>query len=413
MNILALTSSYPRYEGDPTAPFIESIVRGIAARGHTVHLVLPATRDWDRPAQEDGVHYHLYRYSPLRTWTPWGFSESLQAGVRIKRPLYALAPAVLASALHACRKLLARECFDLAHAHWVVPNGPIGALAVRRPRLPLVVSLHGSDVSVSERSKAIGRATRWAFDHASAVTAPSEDLLLRSRALGATGALEAIPYGADVAALAPDPDTARAVRERLALGADEIVVAGIGRFVHWKGFDYLIDAFAKARTSVPELRLVLVGDGDLRDDLRARAATLGVADSVTFAGMVGREEIAAYFAATDIVAVPSVHFDGYVDGLPNVALEAMASGTPVVATRVGGLPQLVRPGENGLLVEEKNSAQLADGLVALASNPELRARLGENARAEIRDERSWESVAERFVSVYSYVTRTRRETRGA
>jgi glycosyltransferase involved in cell wall biosynthesis len=94
-----------------------------------------------------------------------------------------------------------------------------------------------------------------------------------------------------------------------------------------------------------------------------------------------------------------------VDGLPNVALEAMGAGRALVATRVGGLPELVRPDETGLLVDERDPEGLADALVALARDPELRARLGRHAQAEIREHRSWHAVAERFVGVYDTVIR--------
>lgn len=404
MNVLSITSSYPRFEGDPTAPFIESITRHVAARGHSIHLILPEHQEWKRPPVEDGVHYHPYRYSPRRTWTPWGYSESLEGGVRIRRSLYALAPLVFLSALRASSSVLSRAPFDLVHAHWVIPNGPIGARAARRHKLPLVISLHGSDISVSERSGSIGRVARSCFGRAAAVTAPSEDLLERARRLGASGLLELIPYGADTSALQADSAAAHAVRERLGLRSDQIVVAGIGRFVHWKGFEYLIEAYAKASAMLPELRLVFVGDGDLREDLSARARSLGVSETVVFAGMASRDAIPAYLAAADIVAVPSIHYDGYVDGLPNVALEAMAAGKPLVATRVGGLPQLVRPGENGLLVDEQDSDALSEAIVTLARDPHLRASMGDNGRRLIRDSMNWNVVAERFEHVYERVT---------
>jgi len=84
MNILAITSSYPRYEGDATAPFVESIVRHVAARGHSVHVVLPVTHGWHRPESEGDVHYHPYRCSPSKTWTSWGYSQSLEGGVALR-----------------------------------------------------------------------------------------------------------------------------------------------------------------------------------------------------------------------------------------------------------------------------------------------------------------------------------------
>jgi glycosyltransferase involved in cell wall biosynthesis len=375
-------------------------VRSVAGHGHAVHVLLPQHRDWRRAAVEDGIRYHPYRYSPSRSWTPWGFSESLERGVRIRKPLYALAPVVAASAVRAAGRVLGEGDFDLVHAHWVVPNGPIGALAARRHGLPLVVSLHGSDVAVSERSRAIGRATRFALERSAAVTAPSGDLVERARRLGASGVLEAVPYGADVAAFEVPSHTADTVRRRLGFGAEHILVAGVGRLIPVKGFEYLIGAHAAALSSAPELRLLLVGEGDSRSELEARVRELGVADTVVLAGSVDRSEIPAYLAAADVVAVPSVHHGGYVDGLPNVALEALAAGRPLVASRVGGLPELVRDGENGLLVPEKDVGALADALVTLARDAALRDRLGGNGRAEIRDERSWDAVGRRFVELY-------------
>ena len=400
MKILSLTSSYPRFQGDATAPFIESIVTHIAREGPEVHLVLPEHREWSRPAVQDGVHFHTYRYSPRRSWTPWGYSQSLEAGVKLHRSLYGLAPFVFYSARRKCLELARRKRFDVVHAHWLMPNGVIAAAVSERLGLPLVISLHGSDISVSERSSWMGALARRCFARAAAVTAPSEDLLERARGLGATGILEVIPYGADVEALRPDKLAAQQVRDRLAPRAEDVLVLGLGRLVHWKGFEFLIDAIGRLRAPAPEVRLVIAGDGDLAGELARRVQRLDLGERVSFVGMVMRNEVAAYLAAADIVAVPSVHFRGYVDGLPNVALEAMAAGKPLVATRVGGLPQVIRDGENGFLVEERNDEALAEAILALARDAKLRERMGRSGQALIRDSLNWDVVGRRFVAVY-------------
>lgn len=407
MKVLSLTSSYPRFPGDATAPFIESITTHVAALGHEIHVVLPEQREWNRRVTEDGVHFHVYRYSPRRSWTPWGYSQSLEAGVKLHRSLYALAPIVFYSARRTCLALARTERFDIVHAHWLVPNGLIAAGVSKRLRLPLVVSLHGSDISVAERSTWMGALARRCFASAAAVTAPSQDLLDRARGLGATGILQLIPYGADAEAFAVDPSAGDDLRSRLDLRTDEVVVFGIGRFVHWKGFGDLIEAVARARATNPVVRLVLVGDGDLREDLAARADALGLADAVTFVGVAQRDEIPAYLAAADVVAVPSVHFQGYVDGLPNVALEAMAAGKPLIATRVGGLPQVVRDGENGVLVPEHDPNALAQAILRLAADPELRRTMGARGRVLIVESMTWDAVAERFQAVYERVAPVR------
>jgi glycosyltransferase involved in cell wall biosynthesis len=186
-----------------------------------------------------------------------------------------------------------------------------------------------------------------------------------------------------------------------------VLVAGIGRLVPLKGFDYLVHALAEAAKDDPRLRLVLVGDGSERTALADRATSLGVADRVNLVGAVAHDDVPEYLAAADVVVVPSIRFEGLVDGLPNVALEAMAAGKPLVATRVGGLPELVHDGRNGLLVEEKSASELASAILGLVGDAGLRARLGAAARDEIRAERSWESVARRFVEIYERAATTR------
>jgi phosphatidyl-myo-inositol dimannoside synthase len=402
VKILALTSSYPRYDGDATAPFIEAITAHVAGLGHEVHLVLPDNREWKRTSSEGNVHFHPYRYSPSRSWTPWGYSQSLEAGIKLRRSLFALAPLVLLSARRTCVALARREQFDVLHAHWLVPNGVIAAHLSKRLRLPLVISLHGSDVSVPERSRWMQSLVRRAFERAAAVTAPSQDLLDRASRLGARR-LELLPYGADIDALRADEQAADAVRRRLGLSPDDVVVLGVGRFVHWKGFDYLLDAIGEARMSQPRLRLVLAGDGDLRDSLVDRARALGLDDHVSFAGMVPRDEVPAFFAASDVVAVPSIHYQGYVDGLPNVALEAMAAAKPVVASRVGGLPAVVQSGDNGYLVEERDPAALASAILRLAEDRSLRESMGARGQDLVRESLNWNALARRLDGIYDRV----------
>jgi glycosyltransferase involved in cell wall biosynthesis len=212
--------------------------------------------------------------------------------------------------------------------------------------------------------------------------------------------VELISHGADVRAFDVPPEAVATRRARLGAGAQDVVVAGIGRLIPVKGFEYLLEAYAQALTTEPRLRLVLVGDGDARADLEARARSLGVSETVAFTGMADRSQIPEYLAVADVVAVPSIRHGGYVDGLPTVALEAMAARKPLVASEVGGLPELVRDGENGLLVPEKDASALADALVRLARDPDLRARLGATAYAEVAGDRSWKAAARRYVALY-------------
>jgi glycosyltransferase involved in cell wall biosynthesis len=401
VKVLVLTSSYPRFAGDPTAPFMESIVRHLAARGHEISVVLPESAEWRRPAQEDGIRYHPYRYSPSRSWTPWGYSAALEGGARIKRPLYALAPVVAASAVRMTRSVAAREGVDLVHAHWVVPNGPIAALATRS-HAPLIVTLHGSDLAVAERSQPIARISRWTFDRSTAVTAPSSDLAVRAGRLGAKDVVR-IPWGADPDRFPVDDVGRLETRRELGLHVDDLVVAAVGRLLPLKGFDDFLRAGAQAARSVPHLRLLLIGEGDDRARLESMAHQLGLESRAVFTGAVDWNGIARYYAAADVVAIPSIHHRGYVDGLPTTAFEAMAAAKPIIATRVGGLPDVVRDSENGVLVPERRPDTLSAAIVALAGDPALRERLGAHGRVLVEKELNWDVVARRLEELYERV----------
>jgi glycosyltransferase involved in cell wall biosynthesis len=195
------------------------------------------------------------------------------------------------------------------------------------------------------------------------------------------------------------------VRAALALDDDAVMILAVGRMVHKKGFEVLVRAMPKILQGARNARLVLVGYGELREPLEAEAHSLGLNGHVTFAGRVPRQEIAAYFAAADIVSVPSVRDEaGNVDGLPNVALEGMAAGKPIVASNIAGFPDVITDGESGLLVPEKDADALAAAVTRLAGDAALRERLGAQGRVRVHETLNWENVARRFIRVYEQVT---------
>jgi glycosyltransferase involved in cell wall biosynthesis len=403
-----LTSSYPKFRGDTTAPFIESIATHIAAQGIETHVVLPEHRELKRGEIEDGVHFHPYRYALKSEWTRWGYAEALRADVKLKRGVYALAPFALGASFQKMMQLTARKKFDLVHAHWVLPNAPAAALVAQFRKLPLVISMHGSDVFMAEKNRAFGATARWCFDRAAWLTACSDELMQRALALGAEESkTELIPYGADAKIFRVAPADAQRVRAQLQLQNDDVMILAVGRMVYKKGFAFLVAALPEILARVPHARLVLVGYGDLRDELEAQAHALGLNGRVTFAGRVPRQEIPAYFGASDVVVVPSVRDEaGNVDGLPNVVLEGMAAGKAIVASNIAGFPDVIRDGESGLLVPEKNPRALADAITQLAADASLRARLGARARVEVCARLNWENVARRFIALYERVAKS-------
>jgi glycosyltransferase involved in cell wall biosynthesis len=389
-----VTSSYPKFPGDVTAPFIESIACGVAARGHEVDVVLPEHPALRRRSDEP-VRFFPYAYAPAARWTSWGYAQSLEADVRLRRGIFLLAPMVALALRRAVSGHLTERRYDVVHAHWVVPNAAMITGIVRGHGVPFVVSLHGSDVFLAERMTLAAIFARQAFAAAGAVTACSGDLLRRAFALGAPpGRSRTVPYGVDAWAFAPRPHDDR-LRAALGVPPGAIFVLAFGRMVEKKGFRTLIDAAVK----VSGIHVVIAGDGDLRPALAARAREIGA--PVSFPGSQDRAAIAAAVAAADVVVVPSVVDEaGNVDGLPNALLEALAAGRAVIASRVAGIPDVVDDGVNGLLVTERDVAGLGAALGRLAAEPETRRRLGEEARRRAIRELTWDAAAQAFEECY-------------
>jgi len=395
MRVLMVTSSYPKYPGDVTAPFIESIARGVAARGHTVDVVLPRHPDLRR-AEDEPVSFHPYRYAPMDAWARWGYAQSLESDVRIRPGVYLLAPLVALALRRVVAELLRGRRYDVVHAHWLVPNAVLIDDLPRLHGAGLVVSLHGSDVFVAERKRWLRSPVRRCLDRAGAVTACSGDLHRRVLPLGAHPArVRTVPYGVDLERFGPGA-AREGMREALGTPPGRLLVLAVGRLVEKKGFRYLIEAAARC----PAIHLAIAGEGDLGPELGRLASAGG--GSVHFAGALERREVASALASADVVAVPSVRdAAGNVDGLPNVLLEALASGPAVVASRVAGIPDVVADGENGLLVPPGDAAALASALERLAADPGLRRRLGENARVAASRRLTWSAAARSFEESYA------------
>jgi glycosyltransferase involved in cell wall biosynthesis len=397
--VVMVTSSYPRFPGDSVGTFMEPIAKSIAARGHEVHVVAPWHPLVARQAREDGVSFHFYKYAPVASLNVFGYAAALRADVNLRAAAYVAAPLALAAGWMTARAVARRHRATVMHGHWVVPGGAVAAAA--RPALPLVVSLHGSDVYVAETLRPARHVAAAVFRRAGAITACSADLARRAIALGADAArVEVVPYGVDAERFRPDPLTRARRRASLGIATGTTVVFTAGRLVRKKGFEYLIDAIAALPRGGGVLA-VIAGAGDLEAELRARATAAGLEQRVRFLGNLGQDDVAAWLATADIVAVPSVRDDsGNVDGLPNIVLEALASGTPLVTTPAGGIGTVVEHGRTGLIVPERDAAALASAISSLAAAPAERVRLGEAARAAVTARFGWEVAAGRFEAAY-------------
>lgn len=256
--------------------------------------------------------------------------------------------------------------------------------------IPVVMTLHNV-AGFHSRLQRVGY--RWLLRRVDRVVACSE-AVRRSFEEGEGGSgsgIETVPNGVDEEQEAPDR---LAARHALGVDDDAILLGGIGRLVEQKGFADLISALALVATDRQDVQLVLLGDGPLRESLRARAVQEGVGDRVRFAGF--RSAVRALLAAFDVIVFSSLD-----EGLPMALLEAMAAGRCIIATNVGGVGEAIRDGREGVLVPPRNPSVLAAALRSVVGDPELRARLGEAARRRCLEEFTARRMADRYASIYT------------
>jgi glycosyltransferase involved in cell wall biosynthesis len=393
--VVMVTTSYPRFPGDSVGTFMEPIATGVAARGHEVHVVAPWHPLISRPRVDRGIRFHFYRYAPLRSLNVFGYAAAMHADVRLRSAAYLAAPLALAAGWWKARQVARRHRASVMHAHWVVPGGVTAAMAA--PNVPLVVSLHGSDVYVAESLAPARLAARAVLGRAAVVTACSANLATRAIRLGAQAErTRVVPYGVDTIRFGPDAAARQEQRAQLGVQGGAMLVATAGRLVSKKGFEYLIDAMA----GIPDALLAIAGGGSLRAALVDRASAAGVLERVRFLGNRTQGEVAALFSAADVIVTPSIRDDaGNVDGLPNVVLEALASGTPLVTTPAGGIGAVVVDGKTAIVIAERDARAIVSGISSLR-DPALHTRIGAAARALVEHRFAWARTAEQFESAY-------------
>ena len=357
MNITVLASSYPRFPGDGTAPFVKSISDNLAALGNEVAVVAP----YDVAVQKSvggEIAEHRFRYAPFKSWHIMGHARSLSGDTQLRRGVFFLLPFFLLAEFATAMRVARRQKADVIHAHWVLPNGLVGAWVARILRRPLAISLHGSDIFVALRNPLFGRVARWVFQQASVVTACSEDLRQGALALGAPPEkVHLIAWGADPRRF--HPEIAPLDRAAFGLTDEDMILTGLGRVVPKKGFDVLVRALPQMVAANPRIHVLIGGDGPQRDELVDLAARLGVGDHLHLPGRIPWDDVPAFLAMGD-----------------------------------------VENGENGLLFPAGDSDALAQAVGRLLYDDELRAGLAEGARASVEDRFNWREVARQFASLF-------------
>jgi len=382
MKIGIITTSFPRWRQDYIGAFIYEAARAIQHKGYQVKVVTMHSPGTPRHETWDGIEIYRTKYLP-ESWEQLkseggGLPEVWKNNPKARIQIIPFMIAFLFDVL-----MHTHDC-DILHANWTL-SGAVAWMNNLFSKKPYLVTIQGSDIYKAVKLPFVTTITRVSLNKAKKVLVLSQALADKVNSIGIPlSQIEVIPNGVDTQRFISQP-----------LEKRENVILFVGSLIERKGVRYLLQAFANIVQNLPEMQLLLMGEGQQRAECEAFAQSLGITQHVTFAGAQSQEQVAEGMRKAKVFVLPSIE-----EGLGVVLLEALASGTPIVASNVGGITDVV-DNKIGILVLPGDINQLTEAILTILNlQPNEWDVLHNNARNKALEIYDWGQVAQRIVELY-------------
>ncbi|MBO4436215.1 MAG: glycosyltransferase [Fibrobacter sp.] len=400
MKVLVIGSVYPRFHEDAEVPWLRTSVAHLKQAGVEIQVLAPAYKGL-KSHEIDGVKVNRFRYAPAG-WEFLTHEEGAPSKMASKPWLQLLAIPYIISGFFKCIKICRRFRPDVIHAHWPFPHAYIALGAAKLFSIPLVLNFHGAELLLIRKKKWVKPLLKFAIGQAQAVFANSSFTAGRIKALRNVD-VEWSPYGTTLESNGKVGEPAEPTQVPHPING-KFKILFVGRHIERKGICYLIEAAKYLPRDQFEIRIV--GVGDLTEQLKALAqktmADAPEAAEIIFTGKLSPEDLANEYKTANVFTLPAiVDSKGDTEGLGVVLIEAMELGLPIVASNVGGIPDVVVDGVSGILVPEKDPQTLANAYKRLATEPELLQQLLAGAQKRIAECFTWDKIVARQIDVYN------------
>jgi len=383
--MLLLTHGFPRWDNDPTAPFIKTLAEGIVDAGNEVHVLTPFVSGFK--STKDIFNVHVYKYIWPDRMHVLGYSKTLKADIKLRTVSYLLLPFMVVFGTLSLIRLINKQKIDAISVHWILPNGLIAYFAYLVTKTPYIISFTGSDVFLSNSNYVFKTVAKMIGEKARGFITSNTRLMKKGLSVGIRNPTKIyIPYPADTSSFRVSNRGVISLKRKLGIKGSELIVFCLGRFVYKKGFEYLIKAMPNVLQANDNVTLVIGGDGELRGELENLVNKLGISNKVIFTGVIKRDALAKYYNLADIFVVPSIiDQKGNFDGATVASVEAMACGKPLVITNVVGLENYVTNRKHAMIVTQKKPNALARAITELLDNPKLRKEMSKSNKKLVTD----------------------------
>jgi len=400
MKILVLTSTFPRWKHDTIPPFVFLLSRELRENGVNIVAVAPHYPKAKFFEIIDGIEIYRFPYFFPFSLQRLCYDGGIMANIRKSYLAKIQVPLFLVMEFLFTLYVYLKTSPQLIHAHWAIPQGFVASLIKNILRIPLVTSIHGSDIFIFKKGSLRSLIT-YTTKSSNIVTLNSSASFNALSSIDIVSKKEIIPMGIDTRRFSPDKKN-HALKVELHI--DGPFFLAIGRLVELKGFNFIIDAMKDIIQDYLNAKLVIIGDGPERKNLENQAKKLNIQNNVLFLGNLQNSELPKYYATADIFIGPSITTrDGATEAFGIVFIEALSSGTPVISTDVGGIPDIIKDNVTGIVVPQKDSKSIYLAVKKILSDSDLRKRLGQNGLQITADKFSWEKIAKRFINLYNKI----------
>ena len=421
MKVLVIGSVYPRFQEDAEVPWLRTSVAHLKKAGIEIQVLAPAYKGL-KSHDIDGTHVNRFRYAPAN-WEILTHEEGAPSKMASKPWLQLLAIPYIINGFFQCIRICRKWRPDVIHAHWPFPHAYIALGAAKLFRIPLVLNFHGAELLLIRKKKWVKPLLKFAIGQAQAIFANSSFTAGKIKALRNVD-VEWSPYGTTLETNKDESNASCHPERNVVKSKDPVTIVPhpvngkfkilfVGRHIERKGICYLIEAAKHLPRDKFEIRIV--GVGDLTEQLKAQAEAMQSAilsesegssqgnqpADIIFTGKLSPEDLANEYKTANVFVLPAiVDHKGDTEGLGVVLIEAMELGLPIVASNVGGIPDVVVDGKSGILVPEKDPVALADAFKRLEADATLIQKLLAGARKRIEECFTWDGIIERQMEVY-------------
>lgn len=400
MRICVLTHTFPRFPSDPVAPFMKNFCYGLTENKNEVYLLAPYDPLFI-PINNKRFSTYLYRYIYPKKFHTLGYSRTMIGDHSLRTSVYFLAPLIFIFSFISLLRLVRCQKIQLISAHWILPNGFIGALVSKITGIPLVVTIPGSDMYLAKKNILYRYMAITALNQAKLIVSNSMEYLNEFSRFGISikNGVE-IPYGVNIDTYKHLDVYRKSIREKTGCLNTDFVILAVGRLVEKKGFQYLIQSMSIIHKKNRHVKLLIIGEGSERHTYEQLISNLNLQNIVKLLGTVDYNDLVKYYGAVDVYVVPSIHDShGNMESHIVAMFEAFASGLPIVATKLAVSTLYLKDGINGYHVEEKNAFALAKAIITIMQSPK-RLAMGKQSRIIARQSLSYKTIGLKYTKLF-------------